>query len=202
MANRRERSRADSAGVGPDPRYADDLVSIRDLHDFRIASGQADIRGWDVRTLAGRKVGDVDDLLIDTRRGEVVMIDVDIKDTDRHAEVPIRNVQIDRERKCVVIDSADLGVSEPMIDRGEPYIADRGVESPRSTERQSFEPARERFRDERESEEFDRTADRVARERAPETRTGMTREGEEIVVERRPLVEEVVVRRKPVDDDE
>lgn len=199
MARDRLRHRSDSAGVGPDPKYADDLVSISDLKEYRIGSGQADIRGWDVRTLAGRKVGDVDDLLVDTRRGEVVLIDVDLKDTDRHAEVPIRNVQIDRERKCVVVDSADLGVFEGDLSEGrrEPY---------RTDDRYRERSEAERITTDREPGAFDQTADRttdrVPDERLmPETRVGTTREGEEIVVERRPLVEEVVVRRKPADEE-
>ena len=32
---------------------------------FKIADGEPDIRGWEVRTLAGMEVGEVDDLLID-----------------------------------------------------------------------------------------------------------------------------------------
>ena len=108
MAKDRGRIRSDLAGVGPDPSYAGELVRLHDLKGFKVASGEPDIRGWDVCTLSGADVGEVDDLLVDPRRGEVVMIEVDLKGTGRHAEVPLRAVQLDRSRKVVVVDTGDV----------------------------------------------------------------------------------------------
>ena len=64
MAKDRDRTRSDLAGVGPDPTYAGELVRMHDLKGFKVASGEPDIRGWDVCTLAGADVGEVDDLLV------------------------------------------------------------------------------------------------------------------------------------------
>jgi hypothetical protein len=109
MARNDDRNRRDLAGVGPDPDYvAGDLASLRELKDFQIGAGEPDIRGWDVTTLTGQSVGTVDDLLVDTRRGQVVLLDVDLREQRGHADVPIRAVQLDRARRCVIVDSTDM----------------------------------------------------------------------------------------------
>ena len=106
---RDERGRRDAAGVGPDPEFSRRLYPIDELKDYRIASGEPDVRGWEVRTLNGREVGEVEDLLIDPARGEVVMLEVDLDRSGRHVSVPLRSVQLDRERNYIIVDSGDLG---------------------------------------------------------------------------------------------
>src|SRR5262245_24509691 len=108
MAKESERVRRDQAGIGPDPSYTGELVRLDDLRGFKVAEGEPDIRGWDVCTLHGTEIGEVDDLLVDPRRGEVVVLDVDLKGSDRHAEVPVRSVQIDRHRKVVIVDTGEV----------------------------------------------------------------------------------------------
>lgn len=98
----------DQAGIGPHAAAATDLVPLRQLTDVRVVAGDADVRGWDVCTINGAKVGVVDDLLVDRAHGEVVMLDVHLAGTPRHTLAPIRAVQIDRVRRIVLIDSADL----------------------------------------------------------------------------------------------
>lgn len=71
-----------------------------------------DIRGWDVRTISGRRLGSISDLLTDERSGEVTLLDVDLADTERHVFVPIRFVQIDRALRVVRMDSADVPESD------------------------------------------------------------------------------------------
>ena len=92
MPRDRNRARRDAAGVGPDPTLAGRLYRLSDTKDYRVAAGEPDIRGWEVRTLAGHGVGVVDDLLIDPHRGEVVMLDIDLKSSHQHINVPIRGV--------------------------------------------------------------------------------------------------------------
>lgn len=104
----REDNRRDTAGIGPDPSLAGRLTRLSSMRGFDIAHGEPDIRGWDVRTLSGAEIGEVDDLLVDPHRGEVVLIDIDMKGSDQHVNVPIRGVQIDRTRRCVIVDSGDL----------------------------------------------------------------------------------------------
>src|SRR5256885_5075138 len=107
----RDRQR-DAAGIGPYARDAEGLVRLKDLGSWDVAEGEPDIRGWEVRTIGGRELGKVTELLIDPDAGEVVMIDVDLTGSDRHAQVPLRIAEIDRARRLVRMDSADLTPSQ------------------------------------------------------------------------------------------
>ena len=84
------------------------LVPLSTLESWTVSDGEPDIRGWELRTVSGRQLGRISDLLIDEQAGEVVLIDVDLPGSDRHTLVPMRVVQIDRARRVVLMDSADL----------------------------------------------------------------------------------------------
>jgi hypothetical protein len=113
-----------------------------------------------VRTLSGRVLGTVRDLLVDPRAGEVVMLDVDLVGSGRQACVPLRVVEIDRARRVVRADSGDL--------------------------------------EEGELTEGARASDEViGGSREVRYAEGSTTER---VVERRPIVEETVVRRREARD--
>jgi sporulation protein YlmC with PRC-barrel domain len=172
--------RRDQAGVGPDPSEGRTrLVSIDDLSGYSVAQGEPDVRGWEVCTLGGRELGEVEDLLIDPERGEVVMLEVELRDDKVHAEVPIRSVQIDRKRKVVLVDSGDIGEGVRNTVRARERMD--------PTEREGIRGA---YRDTRRDVRY---GERVAHERDPDAT-------EETVVESRPMVEEVVVRRRPADE--
>jgi photosynthetic reaction center H subunit len=108
----RDRLRRDAAGVGPYARDAERLVPLKDMGSWDVAEGEPDIRGWEVRTVGGRELGKVKELLVDPDAGEVVMLDVDVSGSDRHALVPLRIVEVDRPRRVVRMDSADLTPAE------------------------------------------------------------------------------------------
>ncbi|MGH7468404.1 MAG: PRC-barrel domain-containing protein [Longimicrobiales bacterium] len=109
MAGQDDRAGRDRAGVGPDPDYVTgDLVRMRDLKNFAFSRGEPDIRGWEVCTLTGHHIGDVNEVLVDARRGQVVLLDVDFVDQSGRAEVPVRAVQLDRARHRVIVDSGEL----------------------------------------------------------------------------------------------
>jgi sporulation protein YlmC with PRC-barrel domain len=108
MAKHKDRSERDRAGVGPEPHASRKLVPLNDLDGYYFAKGEPDIRGWDVLTVNGRELGEVEDVLVDPDRREVVMLEVELRDDGVRAEVPIRAVQLDRERKVVLLDSGDL----------------------------------------------------------------------------------------------
>ena len=103
----KDRLKRDSAGIGPEPRRSG-LHKLSSLKKFRIARGEPDIRGWAVRTLNGRDVGEVDDLLVDPESGEVVFMVVSMNNSDRQIELAIRSAQLDREKKHVIVDSGDV----------------------------------------------------------------------------------------------
>lgn len=109
---RNDRQRRDAAGVGPYAQEREVLVPMSTLRSWTVSPGEPDIRGWEVCTVSGRQLGLVSDFLIDQSKGEVVLLDVDLPGTDRHTYVPIRIVQIDREKRAVVMDSADLPESD------------------------------------------------------------------------------------------
>ena len=108
MARDNDRLREDNAGIGPEPGRGSRLHRLSESHHYRIASGEPDIRGWEVRTLAGNHLGEVEDLLIDPHRGEVVMLDVDLDNSSERINLPIRGVQLDRSSRSVIVDSGDI----------------------------------------------------------------------------------------------
>ena len=161
----RDRLRRDAAGVGPYARDAERLVRLTDMDGWNVAEGEPDIRSWEVRTVGGRELGKVKDLLIDPDAGEVVMMDVAVTGSDRRALVPLRAIEIDRRARVVRMDSSDLTAGEQATT----------PESTTSVERRWAESGRVRYRGGAEDER---------------------------VVERRPIVEEVVVRRRAADPEQ
>lgn len=159
MAKKQRPGAKDAAGIGPYARERERLVPMSRLKGWNVQKGEADIRSWEVRTVSGRVLGHVRDLLVDTDAGEVVMIDIDLAGTDRHASVPLRVVELDRGRRVVRADSSDLR-EDSFVDE------DRQRDSSRLAARDV------------------RYADSNA----------------ERVVERRPIVEETVVRRREASD--
>src|ERR1041384_7460463 len=105
---KKDRQGRDSAGIGPYARERESLVSMSTLSSWTLSDGEPDIRGWDVRTVSGRQLGTVSDLLVDRDEGEVVLLDIDLPGTDRHTFVPIRVVEIDRAKRLILMDSSDL----------------------------------------------------------------------------------------------
>ena len=109
MANKdKGRGRSDAAGVGPYVRKDVRLARLSELGKYKVADGEPDIRGWEVRTISGRQLGEIAELLVDTEAGEVVMIDVDVKNSSRHSFAPVRAAMIDRTARVVRLDTGDL----------------------------------------------------------------------------------------------
>jgi sporulation protein YlmC with PRC-barrel domain len=83
-------------------------MPLREAKRFRLAKGEADIRGWSVFTSSGQEVGRVGDLLVDPSMGEAVMFDVNRGDTGDQTIAPLRAAWIDRETRRVIIDASFL----------------------------------------------------------------------------------------------
>lgn len=162
MAKHEPRRGRDAAGIGPYARERERLIPLSQM-GWNVADGEPDIRSWEVKTLSGRMLGSVRELLIDPKAGEVVMIDVDLAGTDLHAYVPIRVVEIDRAKRVVRADSGDLEEHQLSGNTIRLSASDLG---------------------------------KVRRDVRYADKSG------ERVVERRPVVEETVVRRRKVDDTE
>lgn len=96
----------------------DRVVPLGQLDDFKVAEGDPDVRGWEVLASDGRKIGEVDELLVDTSAMKVRYLDVDVEDgvigdgMDRHVLIPIGYARLEQEGDRVRVDglaSADLG---------------------------------------------------------------------------------------------
>src|SRR5688572_15040141 len=83
------------------------VAPLSELDDFKVADGDPDIRGWDVTTERGDRVGEVDDLIVDTGAMKVRYIAVDLDDrvagSDRTVLVPIGAAQLDDEQDRVLV---------------------------------------------------------------------------------------------------
>jgi hypothetical protein len=71
-----------------------------------------EVRGWEVHTIGGRQIGSITGLLFEADSDRVSFLDVDLTGTDRHTYVPARVVEVDRARKIVLMDSADVPDSD------------------------------------------------------------------------------------------
>lgn len=82
----------------------DRVVPLNQLAGYRVADGEPDIRGWDVVTGDGRRLGKVDDLLVDTQANKVRYVDVDMDGDNRHVTVPIGYARLEQGRHQVLVD--------------------------------------------------------------------------------------------------
>ncbi|HEV2149858.1 MAG TPA: DUF2382 domain-containing protein [Longimicrobiaceae bacterium] len=96
----------------------DRVVPLDQLDDFKVAEGDPDVRGWEVIGSDGRKIGEVDQLLVDTAAMKVRYLDVDVDGelvagdaTDRHVLIPIGYARLDEDDDRILVDtlaSSDL----------------------------------------------------------------------------------------------
>ena len=86
------------------------LVRLEELKGFQVAEGDPDIRGWEVRTPDDRKVGKVEELIVDPveRRVRYMEVKVDRKaldiDDDRHILIPIGTARLKEDGHDVLIE--------------------------------------------------------------------------------------------------
>ncbi|OON70601.1 PRC-barrel domain-containing protein [Hymenobacter sp. CRA2] len=77
------------------------LVRLRDLHDFEVADGSPDVRGWAVRGADGKRFGDVYELIVEPDAMKVRYLDVEldgglhINKNERHILIPIGAAALD-----------------------------------------------------------------------------------------------------------
>jgi hypothetical protein len=76
--------------------------------DFEIVDGQPDIRGWDVRDQNGKKLGEVDELILDAqlRKVRYIVLDTDDNDLDlddREVLIPIGMAELHEKDDDVIL---------------------------------------------------------------------------------------------------
>lgn len=79
-----------------------------DRSDFEIVDGEPDIRGWDVRDRTGKKLGEVEDLIIDAQKKKARYIVLDMDDNefdldDRKVLIPIGMAELHEKDDDVII---------------------------------------------------------------------------------------------------
>jgi uncharacterized protein (TIGR02271 family) len=97
----------------------DRVVPLNSLSGYKVADGEPDIRGWDVMASDGRRLGRVDDLLVDTQANKVRYVDVE-GGAQGHVTIPIGYARLERDSKQVLVDrlSDDQYQALPAYDRG------------------------------------------------------------------------------------
>lgn len=103
------------------------LYTLDELSDYKVASGDPDVRSWEVRDADNRVIGKVDNLLVNKTARRVVYLDVEVdntiidanhdpygrpqnieirefinKDGENHVIVPIGMVNLDDKNKTVL----------------------------------------------------------------------------------------------------
>jgi photosynthetic reaction center H subunit len=77
------------------------IAPLSDLHDYEVADGYPEIRGWEVRDSSDRSIGRVHDLLVDVGALRVRYLDVELApkfagpEADRRVLIPVENVDLD-----------------------------------------------------------------------------------------------------------
>lgn len=98
------------------------LVHLGDMSELQVADGNPDIRGWDVRTAAGEKIGTVTDLVVDTQLMKVRYIEAQIDQVTnnddlpsggaRHVLLPIGSARLDDDKDDVYMSAM---VADPRL---------------------------------------------------------------------------------------
>src|SRR5688572_2068139 len=99
------------------------LVELR-KSNFEIVKGDADIRGWKVKDLEGRRIGDVDELILDPVQKKVryMVVDLDKNDfkwEDKKVLIPIGLAELHRKDDDVIlpnVNASQIGTI-PVYDR-------------------------------------------------------------------------------------
>ena len=106
-----QRSRGRSTGV------LRRLAPLNDLPSYKVADGNPDVRGLDVETADGEKIGEVHDLIVDVAAMKVRYLDVDVDNAlldteeDRHILVPVGCATLNADADVIdltTVSSADL----------------------------------------------------------------------------------------------
>jgi photosynthetic reaction center H subunit len=114
----------DRASIRPDASSDGALVHTKDLDDFELPKDVPDPRGWQVRSTDGKKVGKVEDLLLDTAEQRIRYVEIALdkdfaKDVGRdYVLVPIGQARVDDDNDAVVIDLSSTELAgAPRYDR-------------------------------------------------------------------------------------
>lgn len=113
------------------------LARLHELNHYKVADGDPDVRGWDVKTSDGMRAGKVDDLIVDTDAMQVRYLDVELDrktlelSEDRHVLVPIGNARLDDEHDDILLGS----MTAAQVATLQPYQHGQPIAGSDSTQR-------------------------------------------------------------------
>ncbi|MBW3631043.1 MAG: PRC-barrel domain-containing protein [Gemmatimonadetes bacterium] len=92
-------------------REIDRVVPLDELRDYEVARGEPDVRGWDVIAGDGTRIGEVDELLVDTAAKKVRFLDVTVDeelvhdpDVTQRVIIPIGSARLQEDEDQVFVD--------------------------------------------------------------------------------------------------
>jgi photosynthetic reaction center H subunit len=91
------------------------VVPLKELKDFQVAKGDPDVRGWEVLSNDGRRIGKVDDLLVDTAAMKVRYLDIDLDNDLRNLAGGGTGPGTKRDNILIPIGSAQLHEKDDRI---------------------------------------------------------------------------------------
>jgi uncharacterized protein (TIGR02271 family) len=94
--------------------------------DLAVAENEPDVRGWTLATADNRELGEVEDLIVDTAAMKVRYLEIDPDEAAAMPDgnnndavyVPIDQVDLDEDRKRVIVRSANAGMWRSMVPAG------------------------------------------------------------------------------------
>lgn len=97
------------------------IIPLDEMDRFEVAEGDPDVRGWQVFSSDGVKIGEVDELLVDTEALKVRYLDVELDDSlngdemaDRHILIPIGYARLDERDDHILVDALHSGTLGEM----------------------------------------------------------------------------------------
>ena len=115
-------------------RTAAGIAALRNLKSYRVAEGDPDIRGWEVVGGDGQRIGEVNDLLVDTTAGKVCYLDIQLDPalyrTGPDPSSPVEGKMDERPQEPDVAGAPEL---DPLADAGSGVIGHAVVPAPVAT---------------------------------------------------------------------
>jgi photosynthetic reaction center H subunit len=105
----------DAHRAGTTAAVAGGVVPLKELKDFQVAKGDPDVRGWEVLSNDGRRVGKVDDLLVDTAAMKVRYLDIDLDNDLRNLAGDGTGPGTKRDNILIPIGSAQLHEKDDRV---------------------------------------------------------------------------------------
>jgi uncharacterized protein (TIGR02271 family) len=90
--------------------HRDRIAQLSDLDNYEVADNDPDVRGWDVISADGTKIGEVEDLVVDTTAMKVRYLDVEVEkdyraDDNHRILIPVGHARLHQDEDHVHVDA-------------------------------------------------------------------------------------------------